>query len=188
MTTAPRRKDAARNWQRIVDVGRQLVDDGLPLQLNEIARLAGVGVATVYRHFPTSEALRETVAMPGLEALVAHAEKALTDDDPWQALARFLETTLEAQLTDPSITAVRSAPDQVLPRTTELTGTMDALAGRLLVRAQAAGVVRGVVNWDDLRPLMCGIAYAANVHADDQETRLETGRRYLGIMLRGLRG
>ncbi|MGW5657828.1 TetR/AcrR family transcriptional regulator [Streptomyces humi] len=187
MTTAPMRKDAARNWQRIVDVGRQLVDDGVPLQLNDVARLAKVGVATVYRHFPTPEALMETVAAPGLEALVAQAEKALADDDSGHALAEFLNTTLEAQLTDPSITAVRSAPEHVLPRTTELTDAMDAHVGRLLGRAHAAGAVRDVVTWDDLRPLMCGIAHAAQVHADDLETRLDSGRRYLGVMLHGMR-
>ena len=62
MTTAPLRKDAARNWQRIVDVGRRLVDDGVSLQLNEVAQLAGVGVATVYRHFPAPEAPRNATA------------------------------------------------------------------------------------------------------------------------------
>src|ERR1051325_7893983 len=154
MTTAPMRKAAARNGQRIVDVGRQLVDDGTPRQRNEVARLAKVGVATVYRHFPTPEALMETVAAPGLEALVGRAEAALADDDPWQALTDFLHTTLEAQLTDPSITAVRSAPDHFLPRTAELAGAVDAFAGRLLERAHAAGVVRGVVTWRGLLPLM----------------------------------
>ncbi len=181
------RKDAARNRQRIVDVARQLVDDGTPLQLNDVARLAKVGVATVYRHFPTPEALMEAVATPGLEALVAHAERALTDDDPWRSLADFLDTTVEALLTDPSISIVRAAPDHALPRTSEIATTLDALAGQLLDRAHAAGAVRGVVTWDDLRPLMCGVAYAANVHADDQQTRLESGRRYVGVMLQGLR-
>ncbi|MFI6741239.1 TetR/AcrR family transcriptional regulator [Nonomuraea sp. NPDC050451] len=186
MTTPPMRKDAARNWHRIVDVGRQLVDDGVPLQLNDVARLAKVGVATVYRHFPTPEALMETLAAPGLEALAAHAERALGEDDPWQALTDFLDATLDAQLTDPSISIVRAAPDHVLPRTKELTTTLDSLAGRLLDRTHAAGSVRGVVTWDDLRPLMCGVAYAATVHADDPQARLESGRRYLGVMLQGL--
>ncbi|BCJ55955.1 hypothetical protein Asp14428_74300 [Actinoplanes sp. NBRC 14428] len=53
MTTAPLRKDAARNWQRIVEVGRRLIDQQVPIQLNEVARAASLGVATVYRHFPT---------------------------------------------------------------------------------------------------------------------------------------
>ncbi|MFI9754373.1 TetR/AcrR family transcriptional regulator [Streptomyces collinus] len=188
MTSAPMRKDAARNRQRIVDVARQLVDEGTPLQLNDVARRVGVGVATVYRHFPTPEALMETVAAPGLEALVARAERALTEEDPWNALADFLDVTLEAQLADPSLTIVRAAPERVLPRTEELTATLDSLAGQLLDRTRAAGAVRGVVTWDDLLPLMCGLAFAAQVHADDDETRRETGRRYLGVMLRGLHG
>lgn len=128
----------------------------------------------------------ETVATPGLETLVAHAEQALTRDDPWPALVDFLNATLEVQLTDPSVTVVRSAPDRVLPRTTGLTDEMDSLAGRLLERAHIAGAVRSVVIWEDLRPLMCGIATAAQIHTDDQETRFDTGRRYLGVMLRGL--
>ncbi|MBI0296782.1 TetR/AcrR family transcriptional regulator [Streptomyces sp. PRKS01-29] len=187
MTSAPMRKDAARNRQRIVDVARQLVDDGTPLQLNDVARLVGVGVATVYRHFPTPETLMETVAAPGLEGLIARAEQALTEEDPWKALTGFLGITLEAQLADPSLTIVRSAPERVLDRTEELTAALDLLAGRLLDRAREAGVVRGVVTWDDLLPLMCGIAFAANVHADDEEARLESGRRYLEVMLKGLR-
>ena len=187
MTAAPKRKDAARNRQRIVDVARDLVDNGTPLQLNDVARRVGVGVATVYRHFPTPEALMETVAAPGLEALIARAEQDLAEQDPWNALAGFLGATLEAQLTDPSLTIVRAAPERVLPRTEELTATLDALAGQLLDRTRATGAVRGMVTWEDLLPLMCGIAFAANIHADDQQARRESGRRYLDVMLRGLR-
>src|ERR1700733_1735833 len=90
MATASLRRDAARNWERIVAVGRQLAQDGAQLQLNEVARLSGVGVATVYRHFPTPEALLETVAAPGLETLAAHGERALAGGDPGQALSDFL--------------------------------------------------------------------------------------------------
>src|SRR3954462_12559974 len=96
MTTAPQRKDAARNRNRIVEVGRRLVDAGTPIQLNDVARAATVGVATVYRHFPTPKALLETLATAGLEALVAHAERALATEDPWPALRDFLYAGLDA--------------------------------------------------------------------------------------------
>ena len=187
MTTTPLRPDAARNWQRIVEVGRQLVDDGVPLQLNDVARLAGVGVATVYRHFPTPEALLETVAAPGLEALAAHGERALADADPWQALAGFLFAAIDAMLTDASIPPVTAAPDNALPRTTELKARLQALCGQLLDRARAAGTVRRDVTQADLIPLMCGVAYAANARASDHEPAPAVGRRYLTVTLDGLR-
>jgi AcrR family transcriptional regulator len=187
MTTAPLRKDAARNWQRIVEVGRELADDGVPLQLNDVARVAGVGVATVYRHFPTPEALLETVATPGLEALAAHGERALTDPDPWQALAGFLFAAIDAMLTDASIPPVTAAPDNALPRTTELKARLQTLGGQLLARARAAGTVRHDMTQADLIPLMCGVAYAAKAHASGHEPAPATARRYLAMMLDGLR-
>lgn len=187
MTTTPLRRDAARNWQRIVGVGRQLVDDAVPLQLNDVARLAGVGVATVYRHFPTPEALLETVAAPGLEALAAHGEHALADNDPWQALAGFLFAAIEAMLTDASISPVTAAQHNALPRTTELKGRLRSLCGQLLDRAHAAGTVRADVVQADLIPLICGVAYAAKARVSGDEPAAETGRRYLAVTLDGLR-
>src|ERR1700742_2340763 len=115
MATAPLRRDAARNWERIVAVGRQLAADGVPLQLNEVARLAGVGGATVYRHFPTPEALLETLAAPGLEALAAQGERALADGDSWRALSGFLFAAVDALLADASLAAVTAARDDALP-------------------------------------------------------------------------
>ncbi|MGW7104089.1 TetR/AcrR family transcriptional regulator [Streptomyces sp. NPDC054838] len=187
MTTAPLRKDAARNWERIVAVARGLVDEGTPLQLNDVARRTGLGVGTVYRHFPTAEALLETVAAPSLEALVAHGERALADGDPGRALAAFLTRTIEAQVTDASLTAVTAAATDALPRTTELKQALWSVGARLLERARVAGVVRPDLADGDLVPLMCGIAYAATVHGAPG-TRVETGRRYLTALLEGLYG
>jgi len=187
MTTAPLRKDAARNWRRIVEVARQLVDDGVPLQLNDVARLAGVGVATVYRHFPTPEALLETVAAPGLEALAARGERALDDGDPWQALAGFLFAAIDAMLTDASIPAVTAASENALLRTAELKARLQDLCGELLAGAHAAGMMRQDMTEADLIPLMCGVAYAARAHAGGHEPASATGRRYLAVTLDGLR-
>lgn len=182
----PLRKDAARNWDRIVAVARDLVDEGTPLQLNDVARRAGLGVGTVYRHFATTEALLETVATPCLEALTKHGEQALQDDDPWQALAGHLARTVEAQVTDPSLVKVVAAPTNALPRTTELKQQLRSIGSALLARARDAGAVRTTVADGDIVPLMCGIAYAAHVHSGTPADRAITARRYLDTLLQGL--
>jgi AcrR family transcriptional regulator len=187
MATAALRKDAARNWERIVAVGRQLAQDGVPLQLNEVARLSGVGVATVYRHFPTPEALLETVAAPGLETLAGQGAAALSDDEPWRALAGFLSAAVEAMLTDASIPPVTAAPDNALPRTAELKAGLRDVCNRLLDRAAAAGLVRRDVTQADLIPLVCGVVYAAKARGSQPGPPPLTGRRYLTVLLDGLR-
>jgi AcrR family transcriptional regulator len=181
----PQRKDAARNWDRIVTVARDLVDEGTPLQLNDVARRAELGVGTVYRHFPTTEALLETVAAPCLEALTTYGEQALHDDDPWRALAGYLTRLVEAQVSDPALAKVSATGDDVLPRTTELKHHILAIGAKLLHRARDTGAVRPDLDDADLVPLMCGIAYATYVHGNTTD-RLLIARRYLDTLLRGL--
>ncbi|QJS13986.1 TetR/AcrR family transcriptional regulator [Streptomyces argyrophyllae] len=187
MTTTPLRKDAARNWAQIVAVARVLVDEGTPLQLNDVARRAGLGVGTVYRHFATPEALLETVATPCLEALAAHGEQALADTDPWRALEQFLIRTVEAQVTDASLSPVTAAATDALPRTTELKRSLRSAGATLLDRARDAGAVRPDLAAADLVPLMCGIAHAVNVHDGPPADRVDTAHRYLATLLSGLR-
>ncbi|PSL44607.1 TetR family transcriptional regulator [Saccharothrix carnea] len=187
MATARQRTDAARNRERIVAVARGLVDEGTPLQLNDVARRAGVGVGTVYRHFPTAEALLETVATTCLEDLVEHGEQALTDTDTRRALEGFLIRTVEAQVADASLSPVAAAPTDTLPRTTELKRSLLEIGSTLLDRARRAGVVRPDLAATDLVPLMCGIAYAAQVHSGAPTDRAATARRYLTTLLDGLR-
>lgn len=188
MATTRQRKDAARNQDRIVAVARGLVDEGVPLQLNDVARRVGVGVGTVYRHFPTAEALLETVAATCLEALVEHGEQALTDTDPRRALEGFLLRTVEAQVTDASLSPVAAAPTDALPRTAELKRSLRSIGSTLLDRARQAGAVRPDLTAADLVPLMCGIAYAAQVHSGAPADRATAARRYLTTLLEGLRG
>ncbi|WP_299538336.1 TetR/AcrR family transcriptional regulator [uncultured Streptomyces sp.] len=187
MTTPPLRKDAVRNWERIVAVARDLVDQGTALQLNDVARRAGLGVATVYRNFATPEALLETVAAPCLEGLAAQGERALADPDPWRALTGFLTHVLEAQLHDAALPPVAAAPEDTLPRTTALKASLTSVGTTLLGRARDAGVVRPGLAAADLVPLMCGIAHAVNVHGGTPGHRTETGHRYLATLLEGVR-
>ncbi|WP_290056835.1 TetR/AcrR family transcriptional regulator [Amycolatopsis solani] len=188
MTTTPLRKDAARNWERIVATARRYVDEGRPLQLNDVARAASIGVATVYRHFPTPEALLETVATPALEELAERAEQALAAPDPRSALREFLAAGIQVQLTDAAVPPVFAAATDALARTTELKRELNAGFGRLLARAQAAGAIDPGLSEVDLVALVCGVAYAVNVHTGlDTTDRAATGRRYLDILLAGLR-
>jgi len=184
VTPVPQRKDAARNWQRILEIGRRHLDEGVPIQLNEVARAASVGVATVYRHFPTPEALVETLAAPGLEALESHAERATTAGEPWTALRDFLFAAVDAQMTDAALPAVLAGSPDALPRTTELKQRLQRLFGDLLHRAQSAGAAAPDLTPADIAPLLCGVTYAAAMHPPEQ--RAATARRYLAVLLDGL--
>ncbi|MBB4684393.1 TetR/AcrR family transcriptional regulator [Amycolatopsis jiangsuensis] len=181
------RKDAARNRHRIIEVARHYVDDGKPLQLNDVARTASIGVATVYRHFHTPEALLETVAHPAIEELVRRAGQALTEPDPWTALRAFLAAAIEALLTDPAVPPVFSAVTDSLEHTGDLKRGLVTAFTELLARAHAAEVIDSRVTEADMAPLMCGVAFAANVHsALDPAGRAAHGLRYLELLLNGL--
>ncbi|GHB31472.1 TetR family transcriptional regulator [Streptomyces xanthochromogenes] len=185
--TTPLRKDAARNWERIVAVARALVDQGVPLQLNDVAGRAGLGVGTVYRHFATPEALLEAVAAPCLEALTACGRQALADSDPWRALEGFLFRTVEAQVTDASLAPVVAATSDALTHTTELKRDLASTGTALLDRARDAGAVRSDLTAADLVPLMCGIAHAVDIRGGKPADRIATAHRYLATLSEGLR-
>jgi AcrR family transcriptional regulator len=187
MSTPRLRKDAAQNRRRIVEIARRYVDDGRPLQLNDVARTASMGVATVYRHFPTPEALLEAVALPAIEKLVRRAEHALTEPDPWTALRDFLAAAIEALLADPAVPPVFAAPTNSLEHIGDLKRGLVTAFAELLTRARGAGVIDPSVTEADLTPLICGIAYAANVHSGLAPTeRAANGLRYLNLLLTGL--
>ncbi|MER7972852.1 TetR/AcrR family transcriptional regulator [Streptomyces sp. NPDC096080] len=187
MSTPPLRKDAAQNRQRIIEVARRYVDEGRLLQLNDVARTASIGVATVYRHFPTPEALLETVALPAVEELVRRAEHALAGDDAWTALRDFLAAAIEVLLTDPALPPVFAAATDALEHTGDLKRGLASAFAELLARAHTAGVIDPGVTEADMIPLLCGIAYAANIQsALAPAERAALGLRYLDLLLTGL--
>ncbi|WP_016698953.1 TetR/AcrR family transcriptional regulator [Actinoalloteichus spitiensis] len=180
----PLRADAARNRDRILDAARELVregDGGLPL--NVVARRAGVGVGTVYRHFPTSGALLESLVAGSLDALVESARAAVSMADPAAALVAFLEGVLRGQLADEGLRLVLTRPAFACVETGERVRELLAALAALLERATRAGVVRPEITPDDVRRLLIGTheAVRAGTEVDDR------AGLYLGILVAGLR-
>src|SRR5271154_473463 len=89
------RVDAMRNRERLVAAARQLFAlRGVEVSVREVARHAGVGVGTLYRHFPTREDLVDAVLEDAFEELIAIAQTALAEADPWRGFTRFIEEAL----------------------------------------------------------------------------------------------
>ncbi|AMM22080.1 hypothetical protein AX769_20420 [Frondihabitans sp. PAMC 28766] len=117
MTPAPLRRDAARNRDGILAAARSLADEGLPLQLNAVARRADVGVGTVYRHFPTTEALVETLVEGRFDDLTQRATDAAGEADAAGALRGFLAVAMRVYVDDVAFARVATTSDPALDTT-----------------------------------------------------------------------
>ena len=177
----PLRADARRNRARIVAAAKEaFAERGLEAQMDDVARSAGVGVGTVYRHFPTKAALVQGLIVDKMERLAETARRlAETEDDPWDALAGTLRAGAEQQLRDRTLSqVVATQPQASFQRAAEETGLAEQLT-LLLERAQAAGAVRKDVRPDDIPMMMCGLGAIVQNDRD--------WRRYMGLMLDGLK-
>lgn len=188
MTThqAPRRKDAARNRQRILDAAKELfAERGLGVTLHDIAARAGVGVGTIYRHFPSKEPLIDAVFEEHLAEMTALFEEALANPDPWESIVWGHERVLEHQARNRGLKELLLGTTSEAPeRARQLRARLHPLAQRLIERGQAAGVVRADCETQDfgLLQTMVGAVMDAAAAVDP-----DLWRRYYVIMLEGLR-
>jgi AcrR family transcriptional regulator len=183
--TRPLRADARRNRDRVLKAASAAFGaEGSDVSLDEIARRAGVGAGTVYRHFATKEALFEAVVFDRIGELVEEARALFDDLDPGRAFSSFVELLaregarkrdlVEALAYDGNRLQIGEAPI--------MRALIDVLA-ELLDRAQRAGAVRSDIGVDDVVAVLTGAAYAVcHSRADDERTR-----RLLAIMDDGLR-
>jgi AcrR family transcriptional regulator len=148
------RADAVRNRQRLIDAAAEVfAARGLDATLDDIARHAGVNVATAYRHFANKHELAQEFLRQCVDRAVAIAEAAAAEPDPWAGLTHFLERSLEM------ITSNRALVD-VLKRTygaeqfTEMIERTMPVLERLLARGRETGVVRADVAATDLPPIL----------------------------------
>jgi AcrR family transcriptional regulator len=179
------RRDAERNRQRILEAARDgFAERGLGITLDEIARLAGVGVGTVYRRFPNKELLLDALFEERIGEVVALAEDAVADEDAWRGLASFLEGAVGLLASDRGLRELvlgsTYSPERVVHARTRIKPQVD----QLVARAQAQGTLRPDVGPSDF-PLLMMMLDAVVATTRDVDPR--SWRRALGIVLDGLR-
>jgi AcrR family transcriptional regulator len=172
------RADARRNRKRVLEAARRCMAlKGLDAQMDEIARAAGVGVGTVYRHFPTKDDLVEALAMARFERLAELAREALAELDPWRSFEGFMRRSVRIQSEDRALSEVLTSRPQTMSRAAESVDIL-GLVAELMERGQAAGKIRPDADPRDVPMLMCALAGTCR-HTNPE--------RYVGIVLDGLR-
>ena len=159
----PLRADARRNIERILNAaGAAFARDGAAASLEEVARQAGVGSATLHRHFPSRQALLSAVFHDRVESLCVQARTLIAEAEPGTALITWLRA-LGTYVSTTHGLAATLLPDPYggeLPQDTSCAALIDEAGGALLRRAQAAGAARPEVSIGDLLTLMNAIALA----------------------------
>lgn len=179
------RRHARRNHELLVAAAREVfAERGVEASLEEIARRAGVGVGTLYRHFATREALVEAIFERRIGELVAIAQAAAAEPDGWQALVRFLDQTLELQASD---RVLKDALMHYPPGAGHLVSAreeMRQLFEQVLERAREQGRLRGDFTFADLTLLFWSFTPLIDATS---EVAPNARRRHLHWLLDGLR-
>jgi AcrR family transcriptional regulator len=174
------RADARRNRERVLEAAREaLAEHGLDAQMDDIAARAGVGVGTVYRHFPTKEALFDTLVGERWLTLAEAAAPAFEAHDPWEGLKDYLwrcaylhrDNRAWGQLAAAKPLEFGREEQQELMRVTD----------ELVKLAKKAGAVREDLTAQDIGMLMCGTCGVMQTTGDDR------WERFFAIALEGLR-
>ncbi|MGW7362534.1 TetR/AcrR family transcriptional regulator [Streptomyces sp. NPDC054841] len=176
------RSDAARNRLKVLDAARAAFSEsGREAQMGDIARRAGVGVGTVYRHFPTKESLAEAIVEHRFQQTVDFLRtEVLPDPDAWHGLTRSLEFCGTMQEQDRGYAETVTAMIGGSSFDEKAIAELNELTDQVLKRAQAEGSVRADLTVADMSPLYIGLCHVVQAGVVDW-------RRYLGIILDGLR-
>jgi AcrR family transcriptional regulator len=180
-TPRPLRADAARNRALILDAARDaFADGGLEVGVEEIARRAGVGKGTLYRRFPTKEALIRAI----FDEILADIERLAAEEDPDAAAGfeRFLEDAARMQASNQGFYDVVMQRRAGSPMTPEQQRRYLAAVGLPLARAQAAGRVRDDLVPEDIQ-LLLRMLGATTRPAPDGRPMDDHWPRYLGLLL-----
>jgi AcrR family transcriptional regulator len=180
----PLRADARRNRERVVAAARAVfAERGRDAQMDDVARHAGVGVGTVYRHFPTKQALLAALVVDAFDRIAAEARRALEEPDPWQGFTRVLWFSAENLAADRAFSEIMASDVEVPAGATAGQASLTESVTELMRRAQAAGSLRPDAVIDDIPMIMCGVGMGQlKPHRCP-----ESWRRHLQIVIDGLR-
>jgi AcrR family transcriptional regulator len=170
------RVDAERNRARVVAVAREVfAEQGLGVPMTEIARRAGVGIATLYRRFPTPEDLIVATFAEKMTAYADAIDTALADPDPWRGFCAYVERVCAMQADDRGFTRVLTT---TFPQAKAFEAERDRAyrgLGELILSAQRAGRLRGDFSPEDLVLFLmanAGVVEATGDAAPDAWRRL----------------
>ena len=173
------RSDAVKSRALILETARG--HDVHNLRLNDVARDAGIGVGTVYRHFPTVQALVEALTANTVERMLDISRRAATEPDPGVAFSFYVRSALTLQLEDGGLQSVLLSPEdeseEVRAAKQEIFGTFAAV----LASAKTAGAVRQELTLDQLSHLVCGIEHAVRLGSPSDRALM------LEVLVGGLR-
>jgi AcrR family transcriptional regulator len=182
LTERPLRADARRNRDRVLAAAREVFgEQGRDAQVDDVARCAAVGVGTVYRHFPTKEALLTALVHDTFGRIAERSRSLLDREDAWAAFLDMMWDAGESLAGDRALTEAMSV--RVAPQPCAGQAEIHDIATELISRAQAEGRMRADVVVEDIPMLMCGVGSAtARPHPC-----ANSWRRHLAILLDGLR-
>jgi AcrR family transcriptional regulator len=177
----PKRADARRNYEKLIAAAREeFTERGTGSTLEDVAARAGVGIGTLYRHFPTRQDLLEAVYLGEVEAICDSAKK-FVDEPPLEALTGWLHEFVGFAATKRALAEELFAyVDRDSPVFSSCATAIYGAGEGLLERAQNAGAVRDDVDISDVTKMVSGIAAIRNADADQID-------RILGLALDGLR-
>lgn len=177
----PKRADALRNYESVLTAAREaFAEGGEATALEEIARRAGVGIGTLYRHFPSRQALLEAVYVGEVEEVCRSAAE-LDGTDPWEALNSWFERFIGYLATKHALASeLLNYMDRDASLFKSCRASLFAAGEPLIARAQEAGVIRPDVTFDEVIQMVMAIAKIPA--ADPAQTQ-----HILRIALDGLR-
>lgn len=181
----PLRADARRNRERILAVASAaFAEEGFDVGVAEIARRAGVGTGTLFRHFPTKRDLQVAAVLERSAEMRAAIEAAVAEPDPWRAFEGLMTRAVELTAADRCLGHALREGMIDEPRLMALSDEMLTGIETVLARGRAAGVIRADVAPEDVPVLASLVGSTLERFGRSQP---ELWRRYLGVVLDGLR-